>query len=144
MLYQLGAVSFEVFPVNVHDADSVVGSDFAVHEVIGAQKPREFTGQADAHFRLAGRLFPLKFGWGGFDVLKAMARSGAPQMLIRGDGSVIGWMNILRLRERHSYLDPNGIGRVIEFDIEMVQSPDGASADAMISLVGSLTSGLMG
>jgi uncharacterized protein len=144
MLYQLGSVSFEVFPVNLHDVEGEVGADYAAHEVIGAAKPREFVGPADAHFRLAGKVFPSKFGWGGFAALKAMATSGSPQMLIRGDGAVIGWMDIVRLRERHAFLDADGVGRVVEFDIEMVQSPTAASAGSMISLLGNLISGLMG
>ena len=142
MLYQLGSVTFEVYPVNLEKADITVGSDFAAHEVMGAQKPRESMGQADTKVTLAGKLFPQKFGFGGWPSVQAMATSGSPQMLIRGDGAVLGWMLIERAIERHSYLDATGVGRIIEFDIEMVQSPDGASAGAMVSLLGALISGV--
>lgn len=143
MLYQLGSISFEVQPVNLHDVERDVGADYAVHPVIGAAMPREFTGAADAHMRLSGKLFPQRFGWGNYLALEAMATDGAPQMLIRGDGAVLGWMNILRVWERHSFLDPTGVGRIVEFDIEMVRSPSAASAGSMLSLLGNLVASLM-
>jgi phage protein U len=141
MLYQLGSVSFDVTPVNLHDVSRDYGSDYAAHPVIGAQMPRESVGQADGHVRLTGKMFPSKFGWGGFPALETMATGGTPQMLIRGDGAVLGWMCILHVTERHSYLDATGVGRIVEFDIEMVQSPTGASARSMLSLLGNLVSG---
>jgi hypothetical protein len=144
VLYQLGAVSFEVQPVNADHFDMGVGADFAAHEVVGAMRAREFMGQADTPVRLSGKLFPRRLGWGSFDALKSMATAGTPQILIRGDGAVLGWMLILHVRERHTYLDDTGVGRVVEFDIEMTASPTGASAGAMISLLGALVSSIFG
>lgn len=143
MLYQLGFISFQVYPVNAEGVTLRMGSDFAAHDVIGGQKPRESVGQGDTHIQLFGKMFPHKFGMGGWPALQAMAVSGVPQMLIRGDGTVMGWMLIEELRERHSYLDASGVGRIIDFDIAMVQSPTGASASAMISLLGNLGSSLL-
>ena len=142
MLYQLGAVAFEVQPVNVAAAMIEVGADYAAHDLIGAMRAREFAGPSDLRVRLMGRLLPNRFGMGGFEVLKAMAMSGVPQMMIRGDGVVFGWMDVQRVRERHSYLDASGVGRIVDFDIEMVQSPTGAGAGAVVSLVSSLLAGL--
>jgi phage protein U len=144
MLFQLGSVTFEVAPVNVDATDLSMGSDYAAHEVIGAQKPRESTGQADTRLRLSGKLFPEKFGIGAWPSLQAMSVSGTPQMLIRGDGTVFGWQLIEKLNEKHTYLGVDGVGRVIEFDIEMVQSPDGASAGSMLNLLGDLISSFSG
>lgn len=144
MLFQIGAIGFSVMPINAHEADLLMGSDYAEHPVMGAQKPSEFVGQADTHLLLHGRLLPHQFGLGAWAALQAMAVSGTPHMAIRGDGTVLGWMLIERLHERHTHLDVTGVGRWIEFDVEMKQSPVGASADAMISLLGSLVSGLGG
>ena len=144
MLYQLGSVTFSVAPINIDAADLTMGSDFAAHEVIGAPKPRESTGQADTRLRLSGKLFPERFSIGAWPSLQAMATSGTPQMLIRGDGTVMGWQLIEKVTEKHSFLGVNGVGRQIEFDIEMVQSPDGASAGAMLNLLGDLVASIGG
>ncbi len=141
MLYQLGSVLFEVYPVNADKVEISYGSDFAAHEVMGAQRPRESMGQGDTKVRLSGKMFPAKFGMGSWPDMQSMATGGTAQMLIRGDGSTLGLMLIERATERHSYLDASGIGRIVEFDIEMVQSPDAASAAAMVSLLGNLVSG---
>lgn len=142
MLYMLGAVTFEVQPVNLGFAQSEVGADYAIHEVIGARKPREYGGPTDTPWRLEGRLFPSRFGWGMFEVLKAMAEASPPQMLIRGDGAVLGWMDVLRVRERHSFLDQTGVGRIVDFEVELVRSPSGADAMSLVGLVGGLVSSL--
>ena len=144
MLYQLGAVQFDVQPVNIDRAMIATGSDYAVHDVMSAPKQREYMGPGDMLVRLSGRIFPHKFGMGGFPTLQAMASMGAPQMLIRGDGLVLGWMDVIRIRERDSFLDATGVGRVVDFDIEMVAANGAASAGAMISLLGALVSNLFG
>jgi phage protein U len=91
MLYQLGAVQFEVAPVNIHEVSREVGADFAAKDIVGSPRPREFVGEADEKITLSGKLFPAHFrGLGGLAGLESMARGGQPQMLVRGDGSVFG------------------------------------------------------
>jgi len=135
MLYMLGGVTFEVAPTNLDQAQRTRGFDWAAKPIVGAAKPREAMGAADATVALRGKLFPQMWGVGGLEALAAMAEAGAPQMLIRGDGQVLGWQCIEHIHETHSYLDPQGQGRVIEFDMAMVASPDGPGAAAMISLL---------
>lgn len=139
MLYQLGTVQFEVFPVNIHGVDREVGADFAAKDIVGAARPREFVGEADGPASLSGRLFPQKFGGlGGLAALEAMARSGQPQMLVRGDGEVFGWHVIEKVKSRSGFLDRRGVGRVIDFEVQLMKSPRAASAQAMLSTLMSL------
>lgn len=70
MLFALGYVIFEVYPVNVHEISGSVSADFAAKDVLGTRKPREFTGTGDAEKTISGRLFPEKFG--GLDGLAAL------------------------------------------------------------------------
>jgi phage protein U len=91
-LYQLGAIQFQVAPVNISEVSRETGSDFAAKDVMGAPRPREFVGEADERLTFAGTLFPQMFGGlSGIDALQSIARAGQPQMLMRGDGSVFGW-----------------------------------------------------
>lgn len=139
-LAMLGSVVFEVQPTNLESIHGEVGHDWAVKHVVGGMKPREAMGEADAKTTLIGKLFPQMFGAGGLDALKSMAESGSPQMYIGGAGAVMGWQCIEKVTEKHSYLDPNGQGRVIEFEVVMVASTSGASSGAMMDLLGGLFS----
>jgi phage protein U len=138
MLYMLGSVVFDVWPTNLDAAHRDRGQDWAPKEVIGAMPNREAMGTAPATVKLMGKLFPDAFdapGTGGLEALAAMAEGAAPQMLIRGDGAVLGWHCIEKLTEKHSHLDRQGVGRQIEFEITLTQSPTGASADSMMTLL---------
>jgi uncharacterized protein len=135
MLFMLGSVVFDVEPTNLDTVHGEVGQDWAVKPIVGAQRPREAMGEADATITLYGKLFPHKFGPDGLEALKAMAKGGAPQMLIRGDGAALGWHCIERVKEKHTYLDKSGVGRVIEFEVTMAHSPTGAGASAMMTLL---------
>lgn len=138
MLFQLGAVTFEVFPLNVDKATREVGADYAAKDVIGAPKPREFTGEADETVELSGTLWPSKFGGlSTFEALQDIARTGEPQPLVRGDGAFYGWFLIDKVKEESTYLDARGVGRKIAFSASLTRSPRAASASgAMSTLMG--------
>jgi phage protein U len=135
MLYMLGDVVFELQPTNLDTVNRERGQDWAAKAIVGAQKPREAMGVADAPVTLFGKLFPHRYGLGGLEALAAMAEGTAPQMLIRGDGTVLGWHCTERVKEKHSYLDNEGVGRVIDIEITLTQSPTGPGAGAMMSLL---------
>lgn len=133
MLYQLGVVTFEVAPVNVEKVTRDVGHDFAAKDIVGAQRPRESVGEADEKINMSGCLFPQRLGGlSGLELLEQMAISGEPQMLVRGDGRVFGWYFIEHMREDSAYLDRNGVGRKIDFTIDLVKSPSAPSVFSML------------
>ena len=138
MLYQLGGVQFSVAPTNIDAVSRERGSDFAVKDIIGAQRPREFMGVGDSEVTLSGKLITHRFGMGALETLAAMAQSGQPQMLARGDGYILGWHYVEKVKEKHSWIGPLGVGRIIEFDLELKQSPGGATASSMVSMLMSL------
>lgn len=49
---------------------------------------------------------------------------------------------IEKITEKHGYLDVSGVDRKIEFEIELVKSPNAASDGSMISTSASLFSGI--
>lgn len=139
MLYQLGAVQFALRPVNITETTHKVGHDFAAKDIIGAPKPREAMGESDETMKLTAKLFPHRLGgMGDLAALKAMARAGDPQILMRGDYVNLGWFVIDSVEEKASYLDAHGVGRVIECDISLTRSPSAASASSMFSVLMSL------
>lgn len=139
MLYQVGALTFEVLPVNIHETEEEFGGDYAPKDIVGAQRPREFTGPSDEALQFRGRLFPEKFGGlTSLDLLKNMAQGGEPQMVVRGDGRVMGWYLIDKGTVKSSYLDAKGVGRVIEFDVKLWRSPKAGGLAASIVTLGRL------
>lgn len=142
MLFQLGPITFEVAPVNVDKFTQETGHDFAAKDIIGAMRPRESMGEADEKLALHGKLFPHHFGGGDqLNILQGLARGGDPQILVRGDGTNLGWFLIEKVKRQDEYLDAQGVGRVIEFDIDLVASPTRGSAGGIMSLLFSLFGG---
>ena len=142
MLFQLGSVTFDTYPLNADESTETFGHDFAVKPVVGAAQRRESMGPADHHFTLSGELQPYflvrngqSSGLGDLDALKAMAEAGDPQILVRGDGLNMGWWLIEKGSLKSSKLSLQGIGNVIHHSVDLVESPVGGTAASMLTLL---------
>lgn len=141
MLYQLGTLTIDSpGPFNATGTDEEFGADFAVKPVVGAEPPSEFTGPQNGRFTISGKLFPYFFAEHGqgsgleeIEDLRAMAMSGQPQILVRGDGRNMKWWLIEKVRKRDEMLGPEGIGQEITWDIALRSSPKPASAGGMLA-----------
>jgi hypothetical protein len=135
MLMMLGPVQFEVVPFNTEGYGHGHEASFAEKPVLGLRPPLEFVGEGPESWTIRGTLFPETFGgMGHLDLLFAARASGQPHYMMRGDGALMGWVNILSVTERSSYLDRNGVGRVITVDIS-VKRCDRPDAGAFYSLL---------
>ncbi|MGV1823246.1 phage tail protein [Agrobacterium vitis] len=129
MLYQIGVVTFDL-KFNLDGVSRETTADFVDKPVIGERPPLEAMGEGPEQMTLAGRLFPDKLG--GLSNLKALQtllKNQVPQLVVRGDGEVMGWFVITRITEGHTYLNTKGVGQVIDMQIELKKSdaPDGES-----------------
>lgn len=118
MLMMIGPVQFRVAPFSLMDHGHAHEAAFAEKAVIGADPVHEWTGSATETWTFRARLFPDRFG--GLPVLETLAqirRTGLPQYMMRGDGRLMGWVLVERVNERSTYLDGNGVGKVIDVDI---------------------------
>lgn len=136
VLFQIGLLQIEVAPFNFDESELEMGFDFAAKDIVGAPKPREKVGQADTMLRFRGKLYPHRLGGlTELQIAERMSTSGDPQMVVRGDGAVLGWFFVEKLRERSGYFNSVGVGREIEVDVELVKSPNAASASSMLSTI---------
>ena len=120
MLLMIGPVRMTVAPFNVTAYDQTRETSFVAKPVIGGREPMEYVGEGAATVNVTAKLFPEKFGGlTGLEVLNAARASGIPQWLMRGDGGMLGWVVIERVGERSSYLDRDGVGRVVDVDITL-------------------------
>jgi phage protein U len=135
MLYQLGALQFDVAAFNMDEVTHDYGADFAAKDLVGAAKSREFMGPADEKLSFRGTLFPLKPGFGGLDhlgILSEMVASGDPQILVRGDGANLGWWLIDKASEKSSKLSSAGVGKVLAYEISLVRSAHAAQPASLL------------
>lgn len=136
MLYQIGDLTIDTTPFNAHKVEREYGGDFAVKDLIGASRAREFSGPADSSLKLEGVLFPYALGGlTELERLEQMAESGEAFPVMRGDNRALGFFVIEKVAESSSYLSGQGVGRRIEYAISMQRAPTRPSASALLSLL---------
>jgi len=124
MLYQWGVIQFEVMPLNLHDAEHDTASDWSKKEIAGASIYREWVGENDETLFINGKLFPYRIGgMSQLELFEATRRGAQANMLIRGDGLVLGWFVCEKLTRHHTYLSGQGVGQMIEFEAHLARVP---------------------
>jgi phage protein U len=143
-LYQWGPLQFEVWPLNVHEFDHQTGTEWAHKLVVGAPVYREYTGEDDETINFRGRIFPYRIGgMSELELLNATRRAGIANLLIRGDGVIMGWYVCEKLMRSNKELSAEGVGQVIEFEADFARIPspeDGASYLSQLWGVGYISS----
>jgi phage protein U len=132
----LGPVVFTLVS-NLHETEFAHDSDYAVHQVVGGSPIYEAMGAGESPFTLSGTIHPEVFGVDG--ALAAMEAAEAQQLplpLMRGDYYPLGFVIILRLKHRHQNLNPGGLGREIDFsvDLKKVGTPSLSIATQVLGL----------
>jgi len=131
MLYMIGPVAVDVYPFNAHEVAHDAKTDFAKKSVLGRRQPNEHVGEGDETLKFSGRLFPEKLPGGleTYELLHALRAAALPQLVMRGDGAVLGWYLIESASDKSSFLGPNGVGQLIEVDISLIRDdpPDAAT-----------------
>ena len=123
MLMTLGPIRFEVHPFNATEYDHGHETSFVEKPVLGARPPLEWVGEGSESWSIKARIFPHRFGGlGDLKKLYQARAAGRPLYLMRGDGAQMGWVVIDKVSERSSYLDAQGIGKMIEVDISVRRS----------------------
>ena len=139
MLYQWGVLQFEVMPLNLHEADHETATDWAHKEIAGAAIYREWVGENDEVLTIRGRLFPYRIGgMSNIELFEAQRRGGIANMLVRGDGRVLGWFVCEKIIRAHTYLSSQGIGQQISFDAVLVRVPVPSSATYLSAMWGTV------
>lgn len=136
MLMMIGPVKFTVQPFNMTDYTHSHGGSFVEKPVIGGRQPLEWMGQATETWTINAKLFPARFdGSSSLATLAAIRAAGLPQYMVRGDGSLMGWVVVEQIVERSSVLDSNGVGKIIDVAITLkrAQPPTPAGFIAAVS-----------
>lgn len=139
MLMSVGPIVFDLTN-NLVGYDLTSEQDFARKDVIGARRPVEHMGAGTETLTLNGVLYPEKLGGAGaVDALITMKELGFPQLVMRGDGMVMGFFVITRVDARGEHLNAAGQPRRIDCTVvlEKVNQPLAASVfQSLITLFG--------
>jgi len=124
LLYQWGLLQFQVHPLNIHEMDHETDTDWAKKEIAGAAIYREWVGENDETLYFRGRIFPYRIGgMGPLEIFEATRRAGVANMMLRGDGTVLGWYVCEKLVRAHTFLGAEGIGQQIAFEAIFARVP---------------------
>lgn len=132
MLMQMGSVSFEVYPFNTHEYAMSSQTDFVRKPVLGARQPLEYVGEGEQKLTIQGKLIPRHLG--GLNTMAevhAMRVAASGQLLVRGDGKVLGWFVIETVEENSTMLGRDGVGQQIDFTITLARA-DKPSPDSFV------------
>lgn len=139
MLYMIGPVSVALKPFNVDKVSRKTEASLAEKGLIGGLPGDEHTGYKQS-FTLSGTVLPFRFpgGLSSLEVLHEMCATGIRAMLIRGDGTVLGWCAIESVEENHEHLQADGVGFVVTHSISLKRVPTGGgdAVDFLMSLFG--------
>jgi uncharacterized protein len=137
MLLQIGALQFALAPLNAHEIDRQAKADYVDKKIISRPPVYEYMGDGEDTITVRGRLFPFKTGGlGAVELAYTIMESGAPQMVVRGDGKVYGWFVIVSINERAEYLAPDGVGQLIGVEVELKRADAPTAAGYFASLFG--------
>lgn len=136
MLYQVGTLTFEEYENDLQEVEEKVTADFAKHALIDTRQDFEFAGPGDDPIELRGHLLPFHLGGlSEYELARDLCTGGQPQFVVRGDGLVRGWHNIMEVRGRHRLLATGGVGFEVEtgMRLERCRDPDSEVAGDLIS-----------
>lgn len=130
MLMAIGPVQFQIAPLNATRVGHKHAASFADKAVIGSRPLLEFVGEGHEEWKIAGTIYPHKFGGlGDLELLRQARASGQPQYMMRGDGRMMGWVVITEVTETSSYLSRTGVGKVVEIEVSVRRSERPSGGD---------------
>lgn len=135
MLMSIGPFAFDLI-VNADGYDEDAAEDFARKDVIGTRRPFEHVGAGDDRLTIRGALLPRHLGGGdAIAGLVALMRTGMPQLLIRGDGQILGWIVMTSVRAQSNHLDGRGRPGHVVFEVEGMACDQPAAAGHFAALL---------
>jgi phage protein U len=140
-LYNIGGVRCQLRPFNVDQADDESEMPFARHKILGARTSHEKTAEVERKLSLEGSIFPRRAELDGrpeLSLLESIQAAGQPILVLRGN-SKLGWFVITRLRQEHSYLDPDGYGRKVRVSIDLEATQKSGNRSVAADIVTRLT-----
>lgn len=134
-MFNIGGVRSEVWPFPVSQFEDAQEFPFAVHEILLGGREHERVTQRQRNIRMGGKVLPRAVGGEReLELLEALHTAGETILVFQGRRK-LGWFKITRFRREHFFIDDRGVGRKIDFKIEMESTgkPTAAGAASMLT-----------
>lgn len=140
MLYSLGPIELKIVDtVNPTRGRASSAHPFASHDVLGTAPIYEDMGEGESRRTISCVTFPnddlFSQGLSSIAALNLARSSGVPQLLLRGDGTLLGFFLITGVQETEETLDWTGVPGEVQIEIELTLA-EAPFADALFNLFG--------
>ncbi|QKC92978.1 phage tail protein [Mesorhizobium sp. NZP2234] len=116
----LGPFRFSLSTAAYQSLVQAVEYRWVSQERIGRAPAMQFVGPGHTSFTLSGVVYPaFRGGLGQLDAMRAIAATGAPQMLVSGLGGIFGLFVIMGVDETQTFFLNNGAPRKQEFNLDL-------------------------
>lgn len=141
MLYSLGPIEFRLAPLNPQRTRTASRYPFVSHDVLGAAPIYEDMGDGEKRFSISCVTFPnndlFADGLSVVGALETARAAGVSLLLMRGDGTLLGYYLIVGVQEMGETLDWVGVPGELQIEIELLRA-DPPFADAIFNLFGGI------
>ncbi|WP_273792368.1 phage tail protein [Brucella anthropi] len=125
-LLALGPHIFEIAPLNFQQLERQTEVRWPTIKRFGGRPARQFTGYGDDKIEISGLLYPDEFGGrSAFEAIRVTQAAALPMLMLGWAigtttiASLFGRVVILSVRDTQSMLNRQGLGRKVEFSIEV-------------------------
>ncbi|MDQ7091746.1 MAG: phage tail protein [Methylococcales bacterium] len=118
----LGSYIFSLHTAAYETLQRTTSYRWKAQERIGQRPAQQFLGIGSDEITLNGTILP-DFAGGHSQIvrMKSSAEEGKPLMLVSGTGAILGKWCIVKIAETNSILLSNGVGRKIEFTMNLIR-----------------------
>lgn len=134
-IFIIGGVRCEVWPFNVDAFSDESELAFARHKILQGSRQHEKIVHRDVDFRFGGKVFPRALGGEAeLELLDQLHQEGSSVLVMQGPRKR-GWFKITKFKRVHRFIDSRGVGRAVDFTIELENSgkPNAAAAANMLT-----------
>lgn len=120
VMMQLGSFQFSVATAAYQELSRSTQWRWPEQETFGVLPTSQFTGPGKETLSIKGVIFPeFLGGFGQVDQLRRLGDEGSPQMLVSGEGSIMGRWCIEQVDEGQTIFDTAGRPRRQEFSMQL-------------------------
>lgn len=125
VMLKLGSYTFSLNTAAYQRLQRTTAYKWNAQERINNNAARQYTGPGDDSIKLAGAIFPqFRGGAGQIDEMRALGKTGQPQLLVDSIGRVHGYWCINSIDETQTKHIAGGIPRQQEFSLSLTYYGD--------------------
>ncbi|MCV6548545.1 MAG: phage tail protein [Cohaesibacter sp.] len=140
-IFVIDGIAFEGYDLGNLTIAEKVSTGAVRKQILGGKARHEKVREGDLKISLAGKIAPKEFGGlQNLNHLKIATKNSEPVFMTRGRFEPLGWFIVTNGDFRHRHIDVDGIGRLIDFTIELEETDRPAAGSGVFGAVQRFTS----